>query len=67
MFLLFSFNPYIRIHSTHPLYHDVVHAHALGAPRVVEDVDPGQGQRNHQGSHIRLEPASIHDGAGQQE
>ena len=54
------------MNSTHPLYHDVVHAHALGAPRVVEDVDPGKGQRQYQGAHIRPPPEHVQDGAHQE-
>jgi hypothetical protein len=51
------------MNSTHPLYHDVVHAHALWAPSEVEEVDPGQGQRQYQGAHIRPPPERIQDGA----
>ena len=60
---LIFFNPDIRMNSTHPLYHDVVHAHALWAPSEVEEVDPGQGQRQYQGAHIRPPPERIQDGA----
>ena len=56
----------IRINSTHSLYHDVVNAQDLGAPRVVEEVDPGQGQRQYQGAHIRPPPEHVQDGAHQE-
>ena len=48
------------------MYHDVVNAQDLGAPRVVEEVDPGQGQRQYQGAHIRPPPEHVQDGAHQE-